>query len=743
MKKNSVLKKLLVLILLFVGSILVLIPTLKNINLGLDLQGGFEVLYQVSSLDGSDMTSDKLTSTYKTIGRRIDTLGISEPNIVIEGEDKIRVELAGVTDAESARNRLSKVASLTFRDTSDNLLMNSDVISSAKIGTDEKGRPAVALSVRDKDTFYDVTKNISTMSDNRIVIWLDYDETDSFTAEQASCGSLTSSKCLSVASVSEGFASDVIIQGNFTAEEVENLVDLINSGSLPTKLEEISSKTVTASLGSNSLQQTLVAGVIGISLIMVVLVVLYHVAGIVASVGIMIYTMLLFLLFWLIGGVLTLPGIAAAVIGIGMAVDSSVISFSRIKDELKAGTKLKGAVTNGNKNSFMSIFDANLTTLIVAVILFIFGESSVKGFATVLIISIFVTMFVMVFVVRWLINMVVKTKYFDNKENLFIGFKKDKVKDHFKKIDFVKNNKFSIIGFIVLIIVGIVSLVTIGFNLGIDFKGGTSITIESDNVLTEENIKADFNSLNYNVYDYEAINDNTIIVKVNEALDKDEVLSTNSYFSDKYEASTDIGVVSNIVKKELVKNAIIAMLLASIGIIIYITLRFQFSYAVSGILALVHDVLFIVALFSLLRLEVTSIFIAAILSIVGYSINDTIVTFDRIRENIKDKYKNKLKDEKQLADLINTSLKETLGRSIITTFTTLIPVVCLIIFGSHEILNFNIALLFGLISGTYSSIFIACQIWGLLFKRHIGEDLSKKWYEDNEPEEKQVKGINS
>lgn len=738
---KKIISKIVLLILLFAGSIGILIPTLKNINFGLDLQGGFEVLYQVSSLDGSPMTNDNLTSTYKTISRRIDSLGVSEPNIVVEGDDKIRVELAGVTDAESARNTLSKVASLTFRDTSDNLLMNSDVISSAKVGSDANGRPAVSLIVKDKDKFYDVTKKISEMTDNRIVIWLDYEEDDSFSKEQANCGSLTSSKCLSVASVSEGFASDVIIQGNFTSEEVENLVDLINSGSLPTKLDEISSKTVSASLGADALNKTFIASIIGISLIMAVMVAIYHFAGFIASVGLMIYSALLFLIFWLVGGVLTLPGIAAAVIGIGMAVDSAVISFSRIKDELKPGSKLKNAVINGNKNSFMSIFDANLTTLIVAIILFIFGESSVKGFATMLIISIFVTMFVMVFVVRFLINMVVNTKYFDNKENLFIG--NFEIGKKLSNVDFVKCRRWSIPAFVLLLVVGIVSLVTLGLNLGIDFKGGTSITIKHDDVLTEQTIKNDLEQMNYHVYDYEEIDENTTIVKIDNALNKDQVLEASNHFNDNYNASTDIGVVSNLVKKELVKNAFISVLLASIGIIIYITCRFQFSYAISGIVALIHDVFFIIALFSLLRLEVSSIFIAAILSIVGYSINDTIVTFDRIRENIQKNYKNKVKTQDELNNIINSSLKETLGRSIITTFTTLIPVVCLIIFGSHEINNFNIALLFGLISGTYSSIFIACQLWGILFKKNIGKDLNQKWYDDDEPEEKRIKGINS
>lgn len=738
---KDILKRIFWLVLLFVASILVLIPTIKHVNYGLDLQGGFEVLYQVSSLDGSKMTSDKLTSTYKTIGKRIDTLGVSEPNIVVEGEDKIRVELAGVTNIEEARKILSKAANLTFRDTSDNLLMTSDVISGAKLGSDSNGRPAVALSVRDKETFYKVTKKVSEMSDNRIVIWLDYTEgEDSFSKEGNKCGNSESS-CLSVASVGEGFASDVIIQGNFTTEEAETLSSLISSGSLPTKLEEISSKTVDASLGANSLSKTFTAGIIGIALIMAVLICLYRFAGFVSSVGIMIYTALVFAIFWLVGGALTLPGIAAVLIGIGMAVDSSVISFSRIKDELKKGSKLKYAVKNGNKNSFASILDGNLTTLVVALILFIFGESSVKGFATMLIISIAVTMFVMVFVVRWLINYTIKTGFFEGKEKLFIGY--DGNKERFEKLNFNELNRYTLPLTGIMVFIGIVSLVISGLNLGIDFKGGTSITIETTNNLTEEVIKEDMSSLNYNVYSYEKASDNVYIIKVNESMDKDEVMNVGSYLQEKYEASTDIGVVSNLVKESLVKNAIISLLLAFIGIIIYVAFRFQFMYAVSGLAALIHDVFMMVTIFSLFRLEVTSVFIAAVLSIVGYSINDTIVEFDRIRELIKTKYNSRLKSMDDVNELINTSLKQMLSRTIITTLTTMIPVITLIFFGSHEIFNFNIALLIGLIAGTYSSVLLAPQLLRLFLKKKIGVDLSKKWYEDNEPTEKKVKGVNA
>ena len=719
---------------------LCLMPSLfGSLKFGLDLQGGFEVLYKVSSLDGKEVTSDMITSTYKTMLKRIDTLGVSEPVVTVEGTDRIRVQLAGVTNPDDARALLSSAASLTFRDSSDKLLMNSDVIGVAKVGQDSNGKPAVALSVKDKEKFYKVTKEISETEDKMIVIWLDFDEgVDSY--KTSACGSDSITGCLSAATVSEGFASDVIIQGNFELEEVENLVDLINSGSLPTKLTEISSKTVGASFGADALEKTFIAGVVGIVLIIAFMIIVYRFAGFVASIGLIAYTFLTFLTFWIVGGVLTLPGIAAVIIGIGMAVDANVINFSRIKDELKQGKSFKNACLLGNKESLSSIIDSNITTFIVAIILFIFGESSIKGFATMLMISIVVTMVVMVLLVRFIINRFVETGKFDNKQNFFIGFKQKKVKKESKNLDFVGKSKFFVIISLIILVIGVISLITKGMNLGIDFKGGSSITLQVEETIKENTLEKDIKELGFELENIEYIDDNNINIIVVDSLNEKEVTETQNYFVEKYDAKTDIGVVSNVVKKELIKNAIYSLVLACIGIIIYISIRFTFSYAVSGLVALFHDVGMVVAIFSLLKFEVSTIFIAAILSIIGYSINDTIVTFDRIRENLKAK---KVKNESELRDVVNLSLRQTIGRSLITTLTTLFPVLALIFLGSHEIFNFNVALLIGLIAGSYSSIFIASQIWILIEKRNIGKPEKKKWYEEKEPEELKIKGINS
>ena len=299
--KGKVIRTAIILLLFIIGVGFAFIPLFKNLKFGLDLQGGFEILYKVESVDGSKMNKDKLMATYKTLSKRIDSLGVSEPEIILEGTDKIRVKLAGVTNPEQARSQLATVATLSFRDTDNNLLMTSDVLKAggAKVSQDDAGRPAVALSVTDKDKFYEVTSAISKKESNRIVIWLDFNEmTDSYEKEGSLCGT-SESNCLSAATVSQGFASDVIIQGNFTIEEVTNLVDLINSGSLPSKLTELSSQTVGASFGDDTLQKTLMAGIIGITLIGIFLITVYHFTGIISTISIVLYTFLVFLVFLL------------------------------------------------------------------------------------------------------------------------------------------------------------------------------------------------------------------------------------------------------------------------------------------------------------------------------------------------------------------------------------------------------------------------------------------------------------
>lgn len=750
--KGKVIRTTIFLVLLVVVLCFLSIPLFKNLKFGLDLQGGFEILYKVESIDGSKMTHDKIMATYKTLSKRIDSLGVTEPEITIEGNDKIRVKLAGVTNPEEARKQLSTVATLSFRDSEDNLLMTSDVLVSggAKVSQDSSGNPAVSLSVKDKEEFYKVTNKVKDYDQNLIVIWLDYNENeDSYASEGSLCGT-EESNCLSAATVSQGFASDVIIQGNFTEEQVENLVDLINSGSLPSKLTEISSQTVGASFGDNTLQTTFIAGVIGIVLIILFLIAVYHFAGFISAVSMMIYAFLVFLVFWVVGGVLTLPGIAALILGIGTAVDSSIITFARIKDELYKGKSLPMAFREGSKESFSAILDANVTTLLVAIIMFVLGESSIKGFATMQIITVAVIMVTMVGLNRLLLKLFVKTNYFNDKTKLFINVKTEDIPDvskneetkvvPFKNFNFFKYTKQFVGLSIIILVFGVVMFFVQGLNLSVEYQSGSDIAIVTKEDLTEKKLNEDLKKLDLEKRDIEITKDETNIL-VNNVLEGDEVDKVTNYFEEKYDAQTNIGAVSNIVQQELVKNAIISVLLSLLGIILYISVRFKFSYAVGGVVSLFHDVLFIFALFIIFRLQISTMFIAAILAIIGYSINDTIVTFDRIREELANVSEKKMTKE-TIWKVTNRAVCETFIRTLHTFLSTLIPIVILIFLGSKEILTFNLAMLFGFIAGAYSSIYIAAVIFAAIEAKNIGKPKKTKVIYTDEYEEKQIKGIN-
>ena len=736
-KKTKVISGTLLGVVLLITSAYLCVPIFKNINYGLDLQGGFEVLYQIEAIDDQELTQDMVYSTYKSILKRVDILGVNEPEISIENGNRIRIALAGIKNKDEAREVISSTAVLSFRDYNDNLLMTADVLGgAAKITSDQYGHPAVSLSIKDNEKFYNVTNKVKDMTNNVIVIWLDYDENnDSYFKEKDKCGSLSTSRCLSAARVEQAFSSDVIIQGNFTQEEAKSLVELINSGSLPTKLTEISSRTVEATYGETSLNKTLTAGIIGIILVVITLVVLYHFSGFIAGVSLMLYTMLSFLVFYLIQGTLTLPGIAAMLLGIGMAVDASIITFERIKDQLKIGKDLNTAVTIGNKESLSSILDANITTIIVAIILFIFGESSVKGFATMLIINILLTILVLVFLSKHIISLFAKSNVFDSKPNLFIGLAKKKIipsKDiriPFKKLDFVSSRKIILPIILIMIIIGITYSLITGFNFAVDFTGGTSITVD-----THEKIDLG----NYTIAKTDKNKDSATYV-IEETLEKDEIKELSNKLEKDYNCTTDIYVVSDMVKKELVKNAIVALIIALIGIIIYVSFRFRFNYAISGIIALVHDVLITIIFFGIFHLEIDSIFIAAILTIIGYSINDTIVTFDMIRKNYNNKKQVKKED---LKEIVNNSVRLTFFRSLMTTITTMVPILCLIFIGSSEILNFNLALLVGFMGGVFSSIYISNQLWLLFEGRRLSKTKNDNKKDNDEVEELKIKGIN-
>lgn len=726
------------LIVILMGSVIGLTTNniLGNIKLGLDLQGGFEVLYEVEALNKEQKVDRAmLASTADALDKRINVLGVSEPNIQIEGEDRIRVQLAGVDDQNKAREILSTEAHLSFRDVDDKLMMDgSDLVEGgAKQTFDENGRPSVSLELKSADKFRQVTEEIVNRGtpNNLLVIWLDFEEgKDAFEQEIGK----QNPKFLSAPQVSQVFNQNTVsITGNFTIEEATTLANLLNAGALPVELNEVYSTSVGAKFGEQALDKTIFAGMIGIAFIFIFMIAYYRFPGFIATVTLSIYIYLILLVFDWMNGVLTLPGIAALILGVGMAVDANILTYERIKEEIKVGRSIQSAYKAGNKNSLATILDANITTLIAAGVLFIYGTSSVKGFATMLIVSILVSFLTAVYGSRLLLGLWVNSRVFDKKPGFF-GVKQAEIHSlnenvetldlptKFDRFDFVKHRKKFFSFSIGAIILGIILLLTLRLNLGIDFSSGTRIEILASEPLTTDIVQKELDEIKLDTKDIVISgNDNEIgVVRYKGVLDKDEIASLKLHFNDKYGHEPSVSTVSPTVGKELAKNAFIAILLASLGIIIYVAIRFELAMAVPAVLALLHDAFFIITLFSVVRLEVDLTFIAAVLTVVGYSINDTIVTFDRMRENLRKRKQIKKFDE--LAEIVNKSLRQTLTRSINTVLTVIVAVVALLIFGSESIRSFSFALLVGLIAGTYSSLFIAAQLW-LVWK---GKELKKK-----------------
>lgn len=733
-KKNRILSFVLI-IFAFAALIgLTIKDIVSDVKLGLDLQGGFEVLYEVSPLnEGDQINSNTLASTADALDRRINALGVSEPRIEIEEGNRIRVQLAGVEDQQQAREMLSTTAELTFRDANDKELLNgSDLVEGgAKQAFDQTNRPIVTLQLKDADKFAKATKHVLQQSNNVMVIWLDFNENeDSFAKEITK----ENPKYISAPAVTEVIRStEVQITGDFTVEEAQNLANLLNAGSLPVKLTEIYSTSVGAQFGVDALQKTVFAGIIGIAAIFLFMLFYYRLPGLVAVIALTVYIWLILFVYEGLNAVLTLPGIAALVLGIGMAVDANIISYERLKEELRVGRSLQAAFKEANKTSFITIFDAQITTLIAAIVLYVYGESSIKGFATMLIVSILLSFITNVYLSRFLLGFLVHSRLFDGKFRLFgvkpseihelkEGLETTELTTKFDKIDFVKHKSKYFTASGVLLLAGLVLLIIFKLNLSIDFTSGTRIEIMSDSELKTEEVKNELAKFDVETDDIVISGEDhdRATARYKGTLEKDEINDMKAYFLDKYGVDPNISVVTPTVGKEIAKNGMTAVVIAFVGIIIYVALRFEWRMGLAAVLALIHDAFFMVAVFSITRLEVDLNFIAAVLTVIGFSINDTIVTFDRMRDHLR-KHK-KIREYHVLEEIVNKSLRQVMTRSINTSLSTLLPVVFLLLFGSEAITNFSLAMFIGLVVGVYSSIFIAAQLW-LVWK---GKELKKK-----------------
>ncbi len=755
---------------LFVGIVVVLFAlvattfqTIKsNLNLGLDLRGGFEILYQVEPLN--DDSSIDMDAVVNSISKRVNVLGVSEPSISVEGDDRVRVQLAGVTDQDSAREMIGTTANLTFRDVDDNELADSSILTEggASLAYDDNGNAVVSLKIKDQDKFAEITKEISEKSSgsNIMVIWLDYEEGDSYTTEAATANKGGEPKYISAATVSSEISGDCQISGNFTEEEARELANLINSGSLPVKMTELSSNVVSAQFGQDALSKTAIAGAIGIVLVMLFMIIKYRLPGIVSAVMLVAYVWAVFGLYSLMGAVFTLSGIGALVLGVGMTVDVNIIDFERIRQELYKGRSVPNAVREGQTVSFSAIFDSQFTTFITALIMYIWGNGTVKGFATMLIITVIMTMILNVALSRIMLKLIVDSHIADNHPEWF-AVKKDQIPDVSKgqsqfytgthHVDYIGKSKL-----VIRVALAIV-VVALGFGifntakgngfveLGIDFASGTKLTITSEDTITVDDVQTEMEKLGYDDFSYQSAGDNSVYATTTQTFDTDELTEIKSELKEVFGEEPGDNVVTPVVGKDLVKNAIILTIVAWIAMLAYITIRYEWDYALGCLIALFHDVFMVLAFFMIARLEVNTELISVLLTIIGYSINNSIIVFDRIRENMASK-KGKLSRE-EYSEIVNDSMDSTIKMSIYGSLTTLFPVIFLLAMGSNAILTFNIAMMIGLIAGTFSSIFIAPRVW-VFCREHMKYD-NKKPKQKKKKEKKELldeytfKGINA
>ena len=688
-------------------------PTiLQGVRLGLDLKGGFEVLYKAEPLtEGGEVTQDALRETARSLEQRIDALGTTEPEILPEGEDRIRVRIAGVEDEASIRELLKKPAVLTFRGPDGNVeLQGNDFVEGAsEVGFDQTGQPFIQIEVKDKRKLQQVSEKLLHQP---LSIYLDEE--------------------LLSAPVVQGIFTDgrATISGSYSFEEAKELADVINLGALPLKLTEMYTQSVGASLGQQSLKQTMNAGVAASIFMLLFMVSMYRVPGVVASITLITYTWALLLVFYWLQATLTLPGIAAFILGIGMAVDANIITYERLKDEIRSGKTLLSSLRAGSKHSIRTIVDSNLTTVIAAAVLFYIGTGAIKGFALMLMLSIGLSVLTNVFLSQWLLQLLIKSNVF-RKPTLFgvepteIGGIHDApqgVHRRFARWNFVENRKRFFLVSGVVTMIGIVSLALQGMNPGVDFKAGTSLDITVQERITKSQAEALIleTGLEPSSVTVGGSEQDRVSIRFDSVLSADlgEVQKVIGAFEREFgnQVSYEENTVDPTMARELAYKALVAVGAASFGIVLYVTVRFEWRFALAAILALIHNAFFVISLFSVFQWEVNLPFIAAILTIIGYSINDTIVIFDRIRENLRFA---KLKHVHELSELVDRSIRQTLVRSVNTGITVLFATVALLLWGSPSIGMFSLAMAIGLLIGMYSSVCIASQIWVLFKKRSL------------------------
>lgn len=686
-------------------------PLKERMKLGLDIKGGVYVVMEAKTDLEGDELREAMEQTQAVIEERVNQMGLAEPVVTIEGEKRIRVELPGAEDAQEAIDQIGRTAQLQFAlADGTNVLDGGNVKDATSTMDNESAGYAVALEFDSEgsDLFYDATKSaysgsvtsaVEGVPNDAIMIILD-------------------GQIISAPSVNEPISGgSCSITGNFTQEEASNLAALIRGGSLPLELKEVNSSVQSAKIGYNALEMSVYAGIIGLVLVMIIMLVAYRGMGVAADLSLLFYILIVVNIMGFMGSVLTLPGIAGFILSVGMAVDANVVIFSRIREEIVGGKTIRVAVQTGFKRALSTVVDSQVTTLIAAIILYEIGTSAVKGFAWTFMIGIIVSIFTAVVVTQLYVGIMAESRKTSKKS--FFGIKKDNTASFTinKELHFIKYKKVFYIVSIAIIAVGLSFTVVRGLNYGIDFTGGTMIQMDMGQKVeiseVEDAIK-DYDLDPEIIYSGEE--NEQVVIRTIESLNSDaraEVIDTiNETFGTTEENVVAEELFGPSIGKELRNNAILAIIIASICMLIYIRFRFaQWKFGGAALLGVLHDVLIVISFYAIFNITVNNPFIAGILTVVGYSINDTIVIFDRIRENIK--YMRKGNTE----EMIDTSITQTLGRSLMTSATTLIVMIPLAIMAGEAIREFVLPLMVGIIAGAYSSICVCSPLFYEFSKR--------------------------
>ncbi len=667
----------------------------QNIILGLDLAGGVSITYEIMD---KDATAEEISDTIYKLQKRVEGYS-TEATVAKEGSDRITVAIPGVTEANDILEDLGTPGSLEFKDPDGNVVLTGDDVAEAQAGSiSDSGMNKVVVNL----TFTDeAAETFAELTEKHLgqIISIEYD-----------------GEVISTPSVkSKITGGQAYIEGLDSFQEAETLASQIRIGSLSLELEELTSQVVGASLGEEAISTALTAAAIGLALIIVFLIAFYWIAGIATTLGLLIYSTAVVAVIYLFEITLTLPGIAGIILGIGMAVDANVVINARIKEELALGKSTGSAIKSGYQKALSAIIDGNVTTLIAAAVLAVKGSGTVKGFAYTLAIGIVLSMFTALVVTRYSMYAIHAIGFKDVK---YYGAAKER-----RVIDFISKRRVFFIISIAVIAAGFIAegVNSAGgrgaFNYSLEFVGGTSTTVDLGKNYELEQIDSEMvplinEALGSSEVQVQKIADSTQVIFKTRSLELSEREAFADVFIENYsieESAISYQNVSETISKEMTSDAIWAVVIAVALMLIYIWFRFSdFSFASSAIIALVHDILVVITCYALLRISVGSTFIAVMLTILGYSINDTIVTFDRIRENMKSRPK---VTQAELTEIANKSITQTLSRSINTSLTTFVMVLLLYILGVTSIRDFALPLMVGVISGTYSSICIATELW--------------------------------